>query len=314
METITCSIIIPSYNHGRHIERSIGSALSQTLKGFEVIVVDDGSTDDTPARAGQFGNRIRYIRQANGGLGSARNTGIKASRGSYLQFLDADDYIAPAKLELQVAAMTANRGVDVVYSDCTMTGPDSEGRSYASRPINEQDPLATLVKDNPIPVHAAVIRKEAVLMAGMYDESRAIHEDWDLWIRLALKGSRFLYLPGDLAHYHREASVISANQGLMFDRAKSLLDKHVRNPEMIASGRAYLDRFVATQYLLLAANARGHKCWELTRSLLFRAAKADWRSLTLRLWLYFPETVLHQALDVFAGKERAIPDNIRRSI
>jgi len=263
---------------------------------------------------GKFGNRIRYIRQGNGGLGNARNTGIKASRGRYLQFLDADDYIAPGKLELQLSAITSSKGVDVVYSDCTMTGPDSEGRVYASRPIDEQDPLATLVRDNPIPIHAAMIRKEAIVMVGMYDESRAIHEDWDLWIRLALAGSRFLYLPGNLAHYHREASVISANQGLMFDRARNLLEKHVRNPEMIASGSAYLNRFAATQYLLLAASARNHKCWKLTRSLLLRAAKADWRSLRLRVWLYFPETVLHQAIDAFAGRERTVPDNIRQSI
>ena len=115
MSTPLCSIIIPTYNHAKFIERSIGCALGQTLQDVEVIVVDDGSTDDTPRIVKQFENRITYHRKENGGLGAARNTGIEISRGKYLQFLDADDSIALNKLEQQAAIFEARDDIDIVF-------------------------------------------------------------------------------------------------------------------------------------------------------------------------------------------------------
>src|SRR5262245_61925994 len=94
-----CSVIISTYNHASYIEASIASALAQCLSEIEVIVVDDGSTDDTAARVERYQDRVTYRRRENGGLGSARNTGILASCGRYLQFLDADDVIALTKIE-----------------------------------------------------------------------------------------------------------------------------------------------------------------------------------------------------------------------
>src|SRR5687768_13812201 len=102
MSSILCSIIIPTYNHGSFIDRSVSSALAQTYSNTEVIVVDDGSTDDTGDRLKEYGDKIIYLRKENEGLGAARNTGIRLSRGRYLQFLDADDTIEKDKLKTQV--------------------------------------------------------------------------------------------------------------------------------------------------------------------------------------------------------------------
>jgi len=110
------SIIIPTYNYAHFITEAIQSVLSQTFQDFEVIVVDDGSTDNTREVLAQFGNKIRYIYQENRGLSAARNTGILNSSGQYLCFLDSDDSLLPEKLELQVKLLDSKVDVDLVYT------------------------------------------------------------------------------------------------------------------------------------------------------------------------------------------------------
>src|SRR5436190_1570422 len=97
------SVIVPAFNAGRTISAALASVFAQTYRDFEVIVVDDGSTDDTAARIAEWGDRVLYVRQPNGGPARARNTGIGRSRGRLVAFLDADDVWLPEKLERQVA-------------------------------------------------------------------------------------------------------------------------------------------------------------------------------------------------------------------
>src|SRR5919201_1733113 len=98
----TVSVVIAVYNGARWIAETLDSVLAQSFPRFEVIVVDDGSTDATPAVAASYGDRVRYLRQDNGGQPSARNAGIRAARGSYIAFVDADDLWVPTKLQMQV--------------------------------------------------------------------------------------------------------------------------------------------------------------------------------------------------------------------
>src|SRR5437773_3781756 len=112
---VTVSVVIPTYNYARYLPEAIDSALAQTHAPLEVIVVDDGSTDDTPRVLAVYGDRIRVIRQANRGPGAARNTGIAAARGEYVGFLDADDVWLPRKLELQMARFEADQGLGLVH-------------------------------------------------------------------------------------------------------------------------------------------------------------------------------------------------------
>ena len=97
------SVVIPTYNYGHFVTEAVDSVLAQTYRHYEVVVVDDGSTDDTRARLAPYGDRIRYIHQENQGLSAARNTGIRAARGGVIGLLDSDDKWHPRKLETQAA-------------------------------------------------------------------------------------------------------------------------------------------------------------------------------------------------------------------
>src|SRR3954470_1810603 len=112
----TVSVIIPTYNYARYLPQAIDSALGQTHAPLEVIVVDDGSTDDTPRVLEAYASRIRVIRQANQGAGAARNAGIAAARGEYVAFLDSDDLWRRDKLELQLARFREEPDLGLVHA------------------------------------------------------------------------------------------------------------------------------------------------------------------------------------------------------
>src|SRR6266481_4081519 len=111
------SVIIPIYNGATTIERALKSVFEQTFTDFEIVVVDDGSTDDTPSVLAKFGDRIRMFRQPNRGLPGARNAGVAVSRGELLALIDHDDQWLPRKLEISVAALLDDSGAALVYSD-----------------------------------------------------------------------------------------------------------------------------------------------------------------------------------------------------
>src|SRR5258706_6164385 len=164
MSSPLCSIIIPTYNHGKYIERSISCALSQTYINKEIIVIDDGSTDDTPERVKKFGDSIIYHRKINGGLGAARNTGLKMSKGKYIQFLDADDIIDERKVKKQVEVLESDERISVVYSDCSCTEPGGNEMGNTSYPLAEnEDPLPVLLKRSLFAVHAGLVRCSVIL-------------------------------------------------------------------------------------------------------------------------------------------------------
>jgi glycosyltransferase involved in cell wall biosynthesis len=120
----TVSVVIPTYNRAQFVGEAIESVLGQTARPLEIIVVDDGSTDDTEAVCRKFGAQIRYIRQANGGVSAARNHGIRESRGDLIAFLDSDDRWAPEKLELQAGAIEASDGVRWSFTGCQVMARD----------------------------------------------------------------------------------------------------------------------------------------------------------------------------------------------
>lgn len=116
------SVVIPAYNSGEYLPAAIESALDQTLAPVEVIVVDDGSTDETPALAAQFGDRIVYVRQANQGVSSSRNLGLERARGNWVAFLDADDLWVPTKLERFAEYAHGDPGLVCLFSDFEVFG------------------------------------------------------------------------------------------------------------------------------------------------------------------------------------------------
>lgn len=125
------SVILPTYNRARIVQRAIDSALAQTCPSIEIVVVDDGSTDDTPSVLARYDARVRVIRQRNAGVAAARNTGLSHAKGEFIAFLDSDDYWLPWKVEAEMAVLRAHPDVGLVWTD--MSAEDANGRIVKQR-------------------------------------------------------------------------------------------------------------------------------------------------------------------------------------
>jgi glycosyltransferase involved in cell wall biosynthesis len=200
---IRVSAIIPVYNGSATLREAIDSVLEQTFRGFELIVVDDGSTDTTPAIIESYGSRLRAICQSNAGPAAARNEGIRAAQGDYLAFLDADDRWLPSMLDRTVAMLDSDRDCAVAYGNLLMV--DSDGRSLATHLVGSNFAHAPsmaeiLTRMWPIMPSAALIRRSAFDACGGFVEEfrRAGFEDAFLWLMLREQG-HFRYIPEVLA-------------------------------------------------------------------------------------------------------------------
>lgn len=201
----TVSVIVTCYNYGGYVGGCIESILAQTCQDFEIIVVDDGSTDNSATVISGYlsDQRINYIRQDNAGQAKAKNTGIRHSRGKFVAFLDADDLWKKSKLEKQLP-LFAESEVGVVYS--TATYIDKEGRDLNySLPGKYLMPRAGRVTehlfvDNFVPFSSAVVRADCLRKAGGFDESLKMGIDWDLWLRISVPW-QFVYVDEPLLVY-----------------------------------------------------------------------------------------------------------------
>ena len=199
------SVIVPTYNYGRYIGDALESLRAQTHSNWECFVVDDGSTDDTAetvARAAAKDARISYVRQANQRQAVARNTGLSKARGRYVQFLDADDLVEPHKFERQVEFLEERTDVDIVYGGVRFFHTERpDERLYAM--FGENEPwmpevsgagkavVLSLVEHNIMVVNSPLLRRAVVEDVGPFDPKLPPVEDWDYWIRCALKGKTF---------------------------------------------------------------------------------------------------------------------------
>jgi glycosyltransferase involved in cell wall biosynthesis len=195
------TIAIPAYNAELWLRDTLNSAVAQTLPAHEIIVVDDGSRDRTEEVARSFGDKVRYIRQQNQGVSTARNTAVREATGDWIAFLDSDDLIVPEKLEKQVAAIEADPQLVVVYSAFKFLYPDgttAAGPSFAAR-----DLWPAIRYRTPILPSTAIVRRSAFQEVGGFNPKYHYGEDWDLWFRLVRRYSAraFLDLPEALTLY-----------------------------------------------------------------------------------------------------------------
>lgn len=213
---MTVSVIIPTYNRGHVILDAVHSVLAQTFDDFEVIVVDDGSDDDTSVRVRSIEDRrVTLVCGAHAGVSAARNTGIAAARGELISFLDSDDLWLPEKLEREVAFLDSHPDVDAVFSDAEklhggrFTPSFVEETAVFSRRFASSAPsdgvslpqrefFLCLLEEVPIATIAFTVRRDVLGHAGPFDRSWSSFEDWEFYLRLA-KRSRFGYLPQVLA-------------------------------------------------------------------------------------------------------------------
>lgn len=192
VDSATVSVIIPTFNSGRFLGEAIQSVLDQTYQDWELIVVDDGSTDDTREVVAAFPNRrIRYAYQPNQGTAAALNAGIRLARGDHVAFLGADDRWLPEKLALQVAQLQAlPPSVGLVYGDLYLVNIEDGtvlGRFLDGRQCPRGKVLGRLLRSDGAFIHpcSALIRREVFDEVGLLDEGLRTHEDWELWVRIA---------------------------------------------------------------------------------------------------------------------------------
>jgi glycosyltransferase involved in cell wall biosynthesis len=186
-QNILVSVIIPCYNAARFLAQAIESVLSQTFRSFEILVIDDGSTDDTAKIITSYGDRIRYCHQENRGTASARNLGITMAQGVFVAFLDADDIWLPNKLEIQLRLFDREPSLGVVYSDCYSIDEDGERTGfYLQRKLaKKRDQAEEIFIKDFIPNSSIIIRRSCFDLIGFHDETMLLSEDEDLKIRLA---------------------------------------------------------------------------------------------------------------------------------
>jgi GT2 family glycosyltransferase len=210
LERPLISIIMPVYNGERFIQEAIDSVLAQTENDFELIIVDDGSTDATLAILETYGDRLTVLRQQNSGHAAARNAAAKISRGQWIAMIDADDLWHPEKLAHQLAV---SGDADLIYT-AALNFEDSyrvDHTTFADGNCHNGDVFDHLLLDNFITHSSILMKRDAFLQAGGYDESLKTTCDWDLWLRMSASGCRFQGTPAPLTHYRWRATSNSRN-------------------------------------------------------------------------------------------------------
>jgi glycosyltransferase involved in cell wall biosynthesis len=252
------SVIIPTYNCGWCIKAAIDSVFLQTFTDYEIIVVDDGSTDDTKARISTIENsRLKYIYQRNAGRAAARNAGIKAAVGEWVAFLDADDLWQPSRLEQQIIAIQTNPNVIMLYGQSIpfiKRNPETGEliEPLRNRVIGCGKPFAAdYVKDfllarYSVPTSTVLARRKVLFDTGGFDPQFTITEDWDLFMRLALHGPVY-YINEPLAFYWVGPFRTSLERGQRYDWHQELLSVVEKNLQL--SGISKTDPVFAGEVL-----------------------------------------------------------------
>lgn len=236
------SIIIPCYNATRFLRYALDSALAQTYDALEIVVVNDGSTDDfetaiAPYRADA---RVKIVSQENRGLSAARNRGIHEARGEYLKFLDADDWLRRDAISKQRATFETQPELGFVY--CDVQHADAQGKpldDYSvakTRRVLNGDILPSLLVGGYFTPNTVLVPRRVLDRVGLFDETLTAREDYELWMRIVCEGYAAYFVPEKLAYYRRHESNMTNDAAWMAETHLRALDKIVtRYPHRVAA-------------------------------------------------------------------------------
>jgi glycosyltransferase involved in cell wall biosynthesis len=221
------SVITPCYRQGHLLAQAIDSVLAQAYPNTELIVVNDGSDDDTDDVARRYGSRIVYVPKTNGGLPSARNAGLAVARGQYALFLDADDLLAPDAIAALVAALNGRRDALAVGGWQHFQTSPSVDATAPMYPVVSGSALETVMSRNIAPVHAFLAPVAMVRDAGGFGETLKACEDWDCWTRLIVGGAEVVTVSDVVAFYRNTPASMSKNfDRMLLTRVDVLLRLH----------------------------------------------------------------------------------------
>lgn len=248
------SVIIPTYNRSRYIAEAIRSVQAQTHRDVEIIVADDGSTDNTRDIVSQFGQGVTYLQLPHRGQAAAtRNAGLRAAEGEYVAFLDSDDLFLPGKLALQLAVLEQHPEAGLAYSNGYFFRDDPQvpiGRTLDGLPTPTGDALADLLRGNFLTSPVVLVRADCLDVVGLFDERPEFFavEDYDLWLRIAAHFP-FVYAPGDVAAIRRHKQSISRDVASLRSRALLVLAKlEASDPDLARRHRPALDEGYARNH------------------------------------------------------------------
>ena len=240
------SVVIPTYNYGRFIGEAIESALAQTVLPSEIIVVDDGSTDETAATVAAFGDSVRYIRQENAGVCGARNLGVAASTCELISFLDADDSWDRAKLEKQLARFVSDPKIGLVHCGMREFNTDT-GETIELRNEGQEGWVADdlLVWERPVvnvSGSSIMVSRKAFDDVSGFDTAMKVGEDWDFCYRVA-RTFKVGFVAESLVNYrshggaaHRNVAEMEKGMALFYEKAFASGDAHVMSLKNRALG------------------------------------------------------------------------------
>lgn len=232
---IQVSVIIPAYNGDRYLAEAIDSVLAQTDSNYEIIVVDDGSTDDTARVVRQYGDRLKYFHQKNQGVAASRNLGLAAARGNYIAFLDQDDFFLPHKLATQFALLEENSALGMVNSGWEIVDEAGSARS-AVRPWQQIPQLtsANLIIWKPVFLGAMLFRRSWLERTGGFDTSLSQTPDVDLVMRLAMLGCPAVWVEQTTVKYRQHDANASKNTRLQARELKNITRRFFNRPDLPA--------------------------------------------------------------------------------
>ena len=279
-QSTAVSVVIPSYNRAHLVKRAIDSVLNQTYREFEVIVVDDASTDGTAEIVkGLADQRVRYVKhQANRGVSESRNTGIKAAKGHLIGFLDSDDEWLPHKLRKQIDRFNElPSDTGVVYGACLMVDEETGKPIRVVTPKNRGDVSRDMLLRDFVVSPTPLVKKECFEKAGFFDGDFSTSEDWDMWLRIA-QHYKFDFVRDVVARYYTSPDQVTKDVSKVVQGYLKFLTKHealiAGNPSILA----YHFKTIAELYLV-------HHEYHLANAYYARAIRTDPRNLPLYLHL-----------------------------
>ena len=275
----TVSVVIPTHNLAAYLGEAIDSALGQSYKDLEIIVVDDGSTDDTETVVNRYRDKIVYLKQERRGVAAARNRGIRASHGEYVAFLDADDLWLPEKLEEQIPYLDQDLRVGMVCSDwLVVSEAGAVGPSVLHRCKNAGSGymFREIVQASFILTSTVVVRRSSLDNAGLFDESFPTAEDLDLWLRISYRNNIALLRKPLVIKRNRNSNLSSDYRLASIFRVKLLQKALTSFTDLSAPDRRLVRNMLSKNYLGLGYHNFAQMLRKEARKNLLCSLRYDW--------------------------------------
>ena len=243
------SVIVPTYNRGQYIAQALESVFAQTFRDYEIIVIDDGSTDNTQEILKNFEGRIRSLYQENQGISKTRNRAIKESTGEFIAFLDSDDFWEPIKLEEQVKILDSHPDVGIVYARMPIINENGETIGMKPAGVSGRNFRELLQVWGDLPTSTVMTRRVCFEKVGLFEPDLEPMEDIDMWIRIAKFYDLYEVENKILAYYRRHEEQITQNRSKVYNGLVKIYTK-IYNTYPEAPRDIMVRRIVENQYLL----------------------------------------------------------------